>query len=110
MSVDIAPLTSVEESYERARQSNKDAVASLKAGDIMSHAQEVEHCPTQVCGTMETLVCNIREDCQIYQDSTDPNSLRCVNPAHGCVIGKKTKAIARAIAKSCKVEIYPSEP
>ena len=37
------------------------------------------------------------------------HDLNVTNPAHCCVIGKKTKSIARFIAKNATVEIYPPD-
>lgn len=45
MSVDIACLTSLQESYERAKKNNKDAIASIVAQQAFDKNQKVHHCP-----------------------------------------------------------------
>ncbi len=108
MSVDIARLTTLEESYERGKLINKNAVASLMAEQAFEKAQTVKHCPTQVCEASGDLVCITDTGCRAYQADGLSRELRCTNPAHGCVIGDKPKPVARFFAKNAKVEIYPS--
>ena len=79
MSVDILCLTTTEESYNRAKKIGKNAVVSIKAQLAMEKGLEICHAP--------------RED----------------NYAHGLVIGKKTKSIAKFLAENSKVEIYPPD-
>lgn len=77
MSVDILCLTTIEESYNRAKKIGKNAVVSIEAQLAIEKGLEVYHSP--------------RED----------------NYAHGSVAGKKTKSIAKFLAQNCEVEIYP---
>ncbi|ARV57325.1 hypothetical protein BZZ01_00620 [Nostocales cyanobacterium HT-58-2] len=55
----------------------------------------------------QTIVCKVRNDCTAYSENISSDCLVCINYAHGCVIGKKNKSFARALAKACKVEICP---
>ena len=110
MSVDLARLTTLEESYERGKLMNKNAVASIAAGQAFEKAQKVHHCPTQVCEVAGDLVCVTDEGCRAYQADGLSRKLICTNPAHGCVVGDKPKPVARFFAKNAEVEIYPPQP
>jgi len=77
MSVEILSLTTIEESYNRAKKQGKNAVASIKARLVLEKELEVCHDPT--------------ED----------------NYAHALVLGKKTKSIYKFLAENSEVEIYP---
>jgi len=107
MSVDLACLTTLEESYERGKLMNKNAVASLMTEQAFEKAQTVQHCPTQICEAAGELVCITDTECRAYQADGLSRALRCTNSAHGCVIGNKTSSVARFFAKNAKVEIYP---
>jgi hypothetical protein len=109
MSVDLACLTTLEESYERGTLMNKNAVASLMADQAFEKAQTVQHCPTQICEASGDSVCITDAGCRAYQADGLSRELRCTNPAHGCVIGDKPKPVARFFAKNAKVEIYPPQ-
>jgi hypothetical protein len=109
MSVDVAGLTTLAESYERARKAKKDAVASFAAQVAFEKAQEVYHCPTQVCASSEESVCVTDEKCPAYKSDGLSRKLNCTNAAHGCVIGNKPNSVAKSFSKACKVEIYPPE-
>lgn len=93
MSVDIACLTSLEESYDRAKKNNKDAVASIVAQQAFEKNQKVHHCPSQVCKYSGSNVCMTDEGCPAYRSDELSNNLDCVNDAHGCVVGEKKKSI-----------------
>lgn len=109
MSVDIAKLTTLKQSYERAQTNKKNAVVSFRAEEVFTRNQEVIHCPTTVISSTSHPACIVRTDCPAYSDTLSETSLTCINPAHGCVVGKKSDSFARALAKACKVEIYPPE-
>jgi len=109
MSVDICQLTTVDDSYERGKKIGKNAVASFSAEEVLNREQEVVYCPTQVIeGSDGCFACQVRVDCPVYRGDIASEPLVCVNNAHGCVIGKKTQGFAKALAKNCKVEIYPT--
>ena len=110
MSVDLACLTTLEESYERGKLMKKNAVASLMAEQAFEKSQKVQHCPTQICEASSELVCITDTGCLAYQADGQSRELRCTNPAHGCVIGDKPKPVARFFAKNAKVEIHPPQP
>lgn len=110
MSVDVSKLTSLQQSYERAKKYNKNAVVSFKAEVVIQKGQEVVHCPTHIVENTENIVCRVRNDCTAYSENISSDCLVCINNAHGCVIGKKNKAFARDLAKTCKVEICPPFP
>lgn len=107
MSVDIACLTSLQESYERAKKNNKDAIASIVAQQAFDKNQKVHHCPSQVCKDSGSNICMTDENCPVYQNDGSPNNLVYINDAHGCVVGDKKRSIAKFFAKECKVERYP---
>jgi hypothetical protein len=107
MSVDLACLTTLEKSYERGKSIKKNAVASITAEQAIDKAQRVHHCPTQICETSGEPVCVTDAECSAYKADRLSKELRCTNPAHGCVIGDKSKSVARFFAKNATVEIYP---
>lgn len=109
MSVDHAHLTTLEESYERGKLLNKNAVASITAAQAFEKAQKVYHCPTQICEVSGEPVCIMDEGCRAYQVDALSRKLTCTNPAHGCVVGNKTSSVARFFAKNATVEIYPPQ-
>jgi hypothetical protein len=109
MSVDIACLTTLEESYSRAEKIQKNAVASIAAQQAFDKNQQVYSCPKQVCQSTDEAVCVTDNNCAAYQQDGLSRTLVCVNPAHGCVVGKKTESIAKFFAKHCEVEIYPPQ-
>lgn len=109
MSVDVACLTTLAESYERGRKAKKDAVASFAAQVAFEKEQKVYHCPTQVCASSNESVCVTDEKCRAYKSDGLSRKLNCTNTAHGCVVGNKTKSIAKFFSKASKVEIFPSE-
>jgi hypothetical protein len=109
MSVDIAPLTSLEESYERAKKARKNAVASIVAEQAFAEDQNVCHCPSQICEDSGENVCVTDQGCSAYKSDGETRNLVCINPAHGCVLGKKTKSVSRFFATQCQVELYPPE-
>jgi hypothetical protein len=110
MSVDIAVLTDVKQSYLRGKRNGKNAVVSFQASIALEREQEVIHCPTHVLTNQtETSVCSFRTDCPAFSDES-VNATICINDAHGCVIGNKTRSVARAFAKASKVEIWPPSP
>ncbi|GBO53569.1 hypothetical protein APA_1476 [Pseudanabaena sp. lw0831] len=109
MSVDIAQLTNLEASYERAKKLQKNAVVSFTAELAFDLQQRVTHCPTQLCESTNETVCFVDTGCSAYQINNNACVLICTNDAHGCVIGDKTKAVSKAFAKNCGVEIFPSE-
>jgi hypothetical protein len=110
MSVDLACLTTLEESYKRGKLMKKNALASLMAEQAFEKSQKVQHCPTQICEASGDLVCITDTGCRAYQADGLSRELRCTNPAHGCVIGDKPKSVARFFAQNAKVEIYPPQP
>jgi hypothetical protein len=77
MSVDILCLTTIEESYLRAKKIHKNAIASLKVQLVLERGLTVVHSPIEG------------------------------NYAHAVVLGKKTGSIASFFAKNSVVEIYP---
>ncbi|WP_392532581.1 hypothetical protein [Nostoc sp. C117] len=77
MSVDILSLTTIEESYNRAKKIGKNAVVSIKAQLIIEKGLEICHEPVEG------------------------------NDAHAVVLGKKTNSIAKFLANNCEIEIYP---
>ena len=79
MSVDILSMTTVSESYERARKLGKNAVASFSYQQAIELGLEVKHDPIEG------------------------------NDAHALVLGKKTNSISKKLARSCQVEVYPPE-
>jgi hypothetical protein len=110
MSVDVALLTTVEESYSRAQKIGKNAVVSFKASTAFEADQKVVHCPSNVLSDAESVfVCQWTPGCPIYRGDVPPQSLVCVNGAHACVIGKKTPSRARALRAAAVVKIYPPE-
>jgi len=109
MSIDVACLTSLQESYDRAQKIGKNAVASIIAKQAFDKNQKIHHCPTKVCGFSGSIVCVTDSRCPAYQsDGYVSKSLVCVNHAHGCVVGEKKKSVSRSFAKECEVEIFPS--
>jgi hypothetical protein len=110
MSVDIACLTTLEESYNRAQKISKNAVASIMAKQAFEKNQKVHHCPAQICESSGDSVCITDEGCPAYQIDGSSKKLICINPAHGCVVGEKPKkSVARFFARECAVEIYPPQ-
>ncbi|MEH1862081.1 MAG: hypothetical protein V7L21_29675 [Nostoc sp.] len=77
MSVDILSLTTIEESYTKAKKIGKNAVVSIKAQLVIEKGLEVCHEPVEG------------------------------NHAHAVVLGKKTNSIAKFLANNCEIEIYP---
>ena len=110
MSVDIAQLTNLEASYERAKKLQKNAVVSFTAQLAFDLEQRMTHCPTQLCKATNETVCFVDAGCRAYQVNENTGGLVCTNVAHGCVIGDKTKAVSKNFSKNCDVEIFPSEP
>jgi hypothetical protein len=110
MSVDIACLTSLEESYKRAKKINKNAVVSIVVQQAFDKTQKVHHCPSKICESSGSSVCVTDECCPAYQGDRLSNKLVCINDAHGCVVGEKKNSIAKFFAKECTVEIYPPKP
>jgi len=108
MSVDIACLTTLEESYNRAKKIDKNAVASITAEQAFEKDQKVHHCPSQEVSPGVNF-CVTDKGCSAYQSDGLSQNLVCTNYAHGCVVGKKTKSVAKFLAKECTVEIYPPE-
>jgi hypothetical protein len=110
MSVDIARLTTLPESYERAQKLGKNAVASFEAKVAFDFEKEqkIHHCPTQVCEVNDEFVCKTDTGCRAYKEDSSSRKLICTNTAHGCVVGDKKK-FAKQLAKVCKVEIFPPE-
>lgn len=110
MSVDIAELTSLHTSYERAKKARKDAVASFKAQLAFELKQKIYHCPTQICEATNESVCMVDVECRAYKDDASVQELTCTNAAHGCVVGNKTNSVIKSFAKTCDVEILPPKP
>ena len=79
MSVDILSMTTLDESYQRAKKLGKNAVVSLSYQEVKDLELEVKH------------------------DPIDGNDV------HALILGKKTNSIARKLANACKVDIYPPE-
>ena len=79
MSVDILSMTTIDESYRRAKKQGKNAVVSLSYQQVKDLELSVK------------------------RDPIDGND------AHALVLGKKTKSIAKKLANVCEVEIYPPE-
>lgn len=109
MSIDIACLTSLQESYGRAQKIGKNAVASILAKQAFEKSQKVHHCPTEICESSGDNICITDPGCPAYQSDGMSSSRLCVNSAHGCVVGEKKKSVARSFAKECEVEIYPPQ-
>jgi hypothetical protein len=110
MSVDLACLTSLEDSYSRARKNNKNAVASILVSQARQKEQKVVHCPTQVLSQFsEQSICQTESDCPAFDRSISEKDLICTNAAHGCVIGKKSSSVYKFFSKNCLVEIYPPD-
>jgi hypothetical protein len=109
MSVDVACLTTLTESYDRAQKIGKNAVASILARQAFEKNQKVHHCPTKICESSGSGVCVTDEGCPIYQTDGTSKSLVCINVAHGCVVGEKKKSVARFFAKECEIEICPPQ-
>lgn len=110
MSVDLACLTTLEESYERGKLIGKNAVASILAEQAFEKGQKVHHCPAQICRALGELVCVTDVECRAYRTDGLLRALECINPAHGCVVGDKPKkSVARFFARNAKVEIHPSQ-
>jgi hypothetical protein len=111
MSVDLADLTTLDESYRRGRLLHKNAVASITAKCVLEKEQRICHCPTQTCKSSGEHGCSIDPQCPAYQEDWGTREVECINPAHACVIGNKSKSVAKFFAKSAQVEIYPpNEP
>ena len=110
MSIDIAELTNLDESYKRAQKARKDAVVSFKAGLAFELKQKVNHCPTQICELANESVCVADTGCGVYQADVSSKKLVCTNHAHGCVIGNKTGSISKSFTKNCDIEIFPPAP
>ncbi len=108
MSVDIATLTTLQKSYERAQKIGKNAVVSFtaKVAFDFEKPQTIYHCPTQICELTNDSVCISDPNCRAYKEDAHLRLLNCTNPAHGCVVGDKKK-FAKALTKVCKVEIFP---
>ncbi len=79
MSVDILSMTTVAESYERAKKIGKNAVASLGCQDVLDLGLEIKYNPIEG------------------------------NDAHTLILGNKTKSIARKLASKCQIEVHPPE-
>ncbi|HEY9809691.1 MAG TPA: hypothetical protein V6D13_10145 [Halomicronema sp.] len=79
MSVDILALTTLEESYNRAKKISKNAVASIKVELVLEKGLQVQHNPIEG------------------------------NEAHALVVGKKSKSIAKFLAANSQVEIFPPD-
>lgn len=79
MSIDILCLTTIEESYNRGKKIGKNAVVSITAYLVMEKGLEICHSPVEG------------------------------NDAHGLILGKKTKSIAKFLANNCEVEIFPPD-
>lgn len=77
MSIDILCLTTIEESYNRAKKIGKNAVISITATLAIEKGLLVCHSPVEG------------------------------NDAHGLILGRKTKSITKFLANNCKVEIFP---
>jgi hypothetical protein len=77
MSVDLLSMTTVSESYERAKKIGKNAVASLSCQDIFEIGLEIKYNPIEG------------------------------NDAHTLVLGKKTKSISKQLASKSQIEVYP---
>lgn len=77
MSVDILSLTTIEESYTKAKKIGKNAVVSIKAQLVIEKGLQVCHEPVEG------------------------------NDAHAVILGKKTNSIAKFLANNCEIEIYP---
>lgn len=111
MSVELASLTTLEESYGRGQKYGKNAVVSITAEMANAKAQKVCHCPTYIYKNQpQKTVCTTDKYCPTYQDNISSDELEIINPAHGCVIGKKTRSIAKFFANNAEVEIYPPDP
>jgi hypothetical protein len=110
MSVDIAKLTTIDESYIRAKKNNKNAVVSFEANEVLSRNQEIHHCPTNILRETEESICLARRECSIYKEDISSESLQCINPAHACVLGHKTRAFSKNLRSLSNVEIYPPQP
>ena len=108
MSVDAYFLTTLEKSYERAKGYGKNALASIKAQIAYEKKQQICHCPTSVDSkNPKCLVCVYDEKCKNYKQDISDSQLEIINPAHCCVIGKKTSSVKKYFAQNAKVEIYP---
>lgn len=111
MSTDIAKLTTLEESYHRSQQQNKDgvirvvAISSFSAEVVISAEQKIVHCKTFV-DDQQQLTCIAEEECSSYKKLHEED-LICTNPAHACVIGKKGRSLQRKIARSAEIVIHP---
>jgi len=111
MSVDVAKLTTVQESYDRGKKYGKNAVVSLKAEIVQQRQQKIHYCPTSIRKEVEpeTNVCTTNQECKTYQQDISQDDLKVINDAHACVIGKKPNSIAKFFAKNAEVEIYPPD-
>lgn len=110
LSVDIATLTTLDESYRRAEKNGKNAIVSFEAQIAFDKNQNVCHCPAQSCKKTGENVCSEDTGCPEYKDDADVRELNSINPAHGCVVGKKTGSVKNHFMKNCKVEIFPPSP
>ena len=110
MSVDIKSLTTLEESYQRARKIGKNAVASISGEQAFQKNQKIMHCPTKNFSDNPTQnICQYEGDCPAFHAEIPDEKLVCINDAHGCVIGKKTSSVSKFFSKNCVVEIYPPQ-
>ena len=80
LSVELARLTTPEETVQRGRQLGRECVglAILMAGQARELSQEVRH------------------------DPLGPDAPGGPNPAHALIIGQKTEPIAKQLARSCR--------
>lgn len=108
MSVDRSSLTTLSESYERAKTYKKTAVVAILAEIAYKKELEVSCCPTRVLKKDESIqVCTVNSECKSFRDDIKDIDLKVVNPAHACIIGKKTNSISNFFVKNAIVEIYP---
>ena len=112
LSVDIAKLTTLEESYKKAQKYKKNAVVSFTVSSAKAKNQDVLHCPQYTLKKKPPVdfICNSNSECPVYSENCNSDFVECINPAHGCVIGKKTTSISRHLSNQSTVEIYPPEP
>ncbi len=88
----------------------KTAIVSIFAKIAYEKEQKIYHCPTCVLKKDEnTQVCTVKSECKSFRNDVNDIDLKVVNPAHACVIGKKTQSISKFFVKNAIVEIYPPD-
>jgi len=110
LSIDITKLTTLDESFIRAKKNGNNAIVSFEAKVAFDKDQKVHHCPVMSCKETGDDICTVDIGCVNYKNDINLEELNSVNSAHGCVVGKKTKSVQRHFANNCTVEIYPPAP